>query len=264
MPDSPTPAQPFTGMQIKSVEFAGAIGQVGQAPPASLGSLPQLAVSGRSNVGKSSLINHFLGRTRTPIARVSSTPGKTQEINFFRVRTDAGEFALVDLPGYGFAKAPAALRERWGQVIGSFLRSSRELLGIVQLIDIRHGPTAEDRGSIEFLAELGLPVLFVLTKADKLKPQRRREAIREIGEALGLDESQVIACSVLSGQGMDELRSSVGSLLIGAAAEGEAASTDPEGEAASTDPEGEAAGGNAQGEALGEDAEGGDGEGERG
>src|SRR5687768_17416187 len=100
-------------MHIKSVEFAGAIGQVGQAPPASVVGLPQIAFSGRSNVGKSSLINRLLGRTRSPIARVSSTPGKTQEINFFTVKSDVGDFILVDLPGYGFASAPKPLREKW-------------------------------------------------------------------------------------------------------------------------------------------------------
>src|SRR5690606_6693988 len=120
------------------------------------------------------------------------TPGKTQEINFFQVRSDLGDFTLVDLPGYGFARAPAALRERWGQVIADFLARSEELKGVVQLIDIRHGPTRDDLQSIEYLAEIGLPVLFVLTKADKLATLKRTAAVAEISERLGVDATQVI------------------------------------------------------------------------
>jgi GTP-binding protein len=205
-------------MHIKSVEFAGAIGQVGQAEPASVAGLPQVAFAGRSNVGKSSLINHFLGRTRTPIARVSQTPGKTQEINFFRVRADAGEFTLVDLPGYGFARVPAPLRERWRELITGFLSGSRRLQGVVQLIDIRHGPTPDDLRAIEYLAEVGLPVLFVLTKADKLKAQKRAAAVAQIREALGVDAAQVIPFSTLSGQGVQDLHEALESLIAPPAA----------------------------------------------
>ena len=200
-------------MQIKSVEFAGAIGQIGQGAPEAVRGLPQVAFSGRSNVGKSSLINQLLGRTRTPIARVSQTPGKTQEINFFRVQSDVGEFTLVDLPGYGYARAPGELRERWGRLISGFLESSEELRGVVQLVDIRHGPTDDDFGAINHLAGLGLPVLLVLTKADKLRPLRRKESIGKIVAQLEVDESQVIPFSVLSGLGVEELRESVGGLI---------------------------------------------------
>jgi GTP-binding protein len=200
-------------MLIKSVEFAGAIGQVGQAAPESVAGLKQVAFSGRSNVGKSSLINHLLGRTRTPIARVSATPGKTQEINFFRVRSDRGDFALVDLPGYGYARAPAALRERWAGLIGDFLPAAADLKGVVQLIDIRHGPTEDDDRAIGFLATLGLPVLFVLTKADKLRAMRREVEVRKIGQELGVEEGQVIPVSTLSGLGIQDLLDAVGDLL---------------------------------------------------
>jgi GTP-binding protein len=202
-------------LHIKSVEFVGAIGQLGQAAPEVVRSLPQIAVAGRSNVGKSSLINRLLGRTRTPIARVSASPGKTQEINFYLVRTDLGEFCLVDLPGYGYAKVPAALRARWRPLIRQFLTGNESLRGVVQLIDIRHGPTEDDAGAIDYLAELEMPVLFVLTKADKLKPQKRRAAIAAIRERLGADDSQVVAVSSLSGEGVETLRETLGSVVAG-------------------------------------------------
>jgi len=197
------------------VEFAGAIGQTGQGAPSSVEGLAQVAFAGRSNVGKSSLVNRMLGRTKSPIARVSATPGKTQEINFYKVRSDLGDFALVDLPGYGYAKAPAALRDRWRLLISDFLAGSQALKGIVQLIDIRHGPTDDDLRAIGFVADIGLPVLFVLTKSDKLRPQRRREAIPDLGRRLGVDDSQMIPCSALSGDGMEDLREALGGLIFG-------------------------------------------------
>ncbi len=200
-------------MLIRSVEFAGAIGQVGQRAPESVGGLPQLAFSGRSNVGKSSLINRFLGRTRTPVARVSQTPGKTREINFFRVNADVGEFVLVDLPGYGYARASAEMRERWGKVLTSFMNGTNELRGVVQLIDIRHGPTIDDLVAIQQLQQLEMPTLFVLTKADKFGTQRRKEIVRSITDDLGVDPGQVIAASSVTGLGMEELQDAVSSLL---------------------------------------------------
>ena len=202
-------------MHIKSVEFIGAIGQPGQAAPEAAGGLPQVAFAGRSNVGKSSLINRVLGRTRTPIARVSATPGKTQEINFYHVRSDAGDFALVDLPGYGYARAPEEARETWRTIIDRYLVESEALRGVVQLIDIRHGPTSDDRRAIDFLAEIGRPVLFVLTKADKLKPLRRRASIESIQGELGVEEGQVVPFSVLTGEGVEELREALGGLVGG-------------------------------------------------
>jgi GTP-binding protein len=200
-------------MKIHSVEFIGAIGQVGQAAPESAQALPQVAFSGRSNVGKSTLINQLLGRTRSPIARVSQQPGKTQEINFYQVRSDLGEFCLVDLPGYGYAKVPAALREKWRPLIEGYL-SGAAMAGVVQLIDIRRGATPDDLRSIDYLADLGVPTLFALTKADKLKPMRRKEAVREIVEALAADADQVLPVSALSGDGIEDLRDTVGALLF--------------------------------------------------
>lgn len=202
-------------MNIHTVEFAGAVARPGGPQP---GELPQVAFSGRSNVGKSSLINRVLGRTRTPVARVSATPGKTQEINFYRIRARAVEqdleFFLVDLPGYGFAKAPESVRRLWRPLIESYLTGTPSLRGVVQLIDARHGPSVDDHRMLEYLAASGLPAMFALTKVDKLKPSQRERQLSEVVKALGVTADQVIPFSALTGEGRDELLDSIRSLLI--------------------------------------------------
>lgn len=202
-------------MRILDVEFAGAMGRAGDPPP---GDLPQVAFAGRSNVGKSSLINRLLGRHRKVVARVSSTPGKTQEINFYRVRAELASgrtlaLFVVDLPGYGYARAPAAVKARWRPLIEGFLRGNERLLGVVQLVDIRHEPTADDRRMIAFLASLGLPTLLVLTKADKLKATARARREAEMAGELGVEAGQVIPFSAPTGAGRDELLDSLDGLL---------------------------------------------------
>src|SRR5829696_3716250 len=204
-------------MRIKSVEFAGAIGQPKQAPPESARGMPQVAFSGRSNVGKSSLVNRLLGRTRTALARVSATPGKTQEINFYRVRSDLGDFFLVALPGYGFAKAPEPARRKWEAVIHAFLSTAKELRGVVQLIDLRTGPTPDDLRSVDYLGELGLPVLFAFTKSDKLTLMKRQAAFAAAVRELEIQPDQAIAFSSLKGDGREELLETLGALLFPAA-----------------------------------------------
>lgn len=196
------------------MEFAGAIGQVGQAQPEPVAGMPQVAFSGRSNVGKSSLINRLLGRTRTAIARVSAQPGKTQEINFYLVRAEPADFVLVDLPGYGYAKVPKELRDRWQPLIGGFLSTSRELSGVVQLIDLRTGPSADDLKSVDYLAELGVPTLFAFTKADKLKKLEAEKSFAKAVKKLGIDPDQAIAFSSLKGTGREELLDTLEALLF--------------------------------------------------
>jgi GTP-binding protein len=200
-------------LHIKSVDFAGAIGQVGQAAPEAVAGLPRVAFAGRSNVGKSSLINRVLGRTRTPIARVSQSPGKTQEINFYQVRAEPVDFCLVDLPGYGFAKVPKAVRERWQPLINGFLTAGERLEGVVQLIDMRHGPTKEDLKAIEYLAELQLPALIVFTKADKLTATERRKAMEKLPVRLGIEPDQALPVSAHSGDGIEDLLEALEALL---------------------------------------------------
>ncbi len=201
-------------MKIKSVEFAGAIGQPRQRIPESAIGRPQVAFCGRSNVGKSSLINRLLGRTRTAIARVSGEPGKTQEINFYQVQTDLGEFFLVDLPGYGYARVPKSVREKFAPLIAPFLAESPELAGVVQLIDLRHGPSEDDLQSVETLAAIGRPTLFVLTKLDKLKRSQQPEAIRKAVNQLGITPDQALPFSALNGEGREDLLESLASLVF--------------------------------------------------
>ncbi|HET9440310.1 MAG TPA: ribosome biogenesis GTP-binding protein YihA/YsxC [Longimicrobiales bacterium] len=207
-------------MLIKTVEFAGAIGNTRQKAP---GDLVQIAFSGRSNVGKSSLINTVLNRTRSNIARVSSTPGKTREINFFRVdavssAAEPVEFFLVDLPGYGYAKVPQAVKKQWQDLMEWYLRNTPQLKGVVQLIDVRHEPTEADRTMIKYLFETEMPALFVLTKVDKLTRTARAAQVRTVVRALGVDPDQVVEFSAVTGEGKDELLDTLESILVEAPA----------------------------------------------
>ncbi len=204
-------------MSIQAVEFAGAIGAPGGRQPP--GALPQVAFSGRSNVGKSSLINTLLGRTRSKVARVSGTPGKTREVNFFRVRagSEGGselEFHLVDLPGYGYAKVPARLQGAWRPLIEGYLKANGRLRGVVQLLDIRHHPTGDDLRMLEYLSSLGVPAIFALTKADKLSRSERAARVRRIMEELGAEAEQIIPVSTLTGEGREELLGAVEALIV--------------------------------------------------
>jgi GTP-binding protein len=194
-------------MKIKSVEYAGTIATRGGMPP---GTLPQIAFSGRSNVGKSSLINTLLRRTRKKLAHVSSTPGKTQALNFYRVND---EFFLVDLPGYGYARVPEATRKTWGGLIEWYLGESGQVRGVVHLVDSRHMPTRHDLWMVAYLAELGLPALVVLTKVDKLTKSQRESSVARALDALGVDESQLIEFSAKTGEGRDELLAAVAGLV---------------------------------------------------
>jgi len=194
-------------MKIRRVEYAGTIAQPGGEAP---GSLPQVAFSGRSNVGKSSLINTLLQRTRSKLAHVSGTPGKTQALNFYRVNDD---FFLVDLPGYGYARVPERVREGWGALIEWYLGGSGQVKGVVHLVDARHDPTDHDRRMIEYLAELGLPTLVVLTKTDKLNRSQRARSIARAIRELRLDEEQLVPFSSKTGEGREVLLEALDELV---------------------------------------------------
>jgi GTP-binding protein len=196
-------------MKIRSVEYAGTIASPGGPAP---GTLPQVAFSGRSNVGKSSLINTLLRRTRTKIAHVSARPGKTQALNFYRVN-DA--FFLVDLPGYGYARVPEGVRDAWGTLIEWYLGDSGGVRAVVHLVDARHPPTRHDLRMVDYLTEVGLPTLIVLTKIDKLKRSERSKSIQRALETLELDESQLLPFSSKTGEGREELLEAVEDIVTG-------------------------------------------------
>jgi GTP-binding protein len=203
-------------VKIRAVEFVGAVAKVGGPAPTGL---PEVAFAGRSNVGKSSLINRLLGRTRTPVARVSGTPGKTREVNFYRVDAlstadeSVIEFHLVDLPGYGYARVPISVRDSWKPLIEDYLSRSQTLRGVVQLVDARRGPSADDLRMLEFLASLEVPALVVLTKVDKLKGTGRANQLQGIVRELEMDMEQVVPFSAHTGEGRDPLLEAVESLL---------------------------------------------------
>lgn len=185
----------------------GSVVEPGVPPPAEL---PQVAFSGRSNVGKSSLINTLLRRTRKKIARVSSTPGKTRELNFYRVN---GRFLLVDLPGYGFARVPDEMRESWRKLVEGYLATEERLRGVVHLVDARHDPMETDKQMVAFLAALQLPTLVILTKIDKLSRSERTGKEDEAARALGLDAEQILPFSAKTGEGRETLLEALDHLL---------------------------------------------------
>jgi GTP-binding protein len=191
---------------IRRLEFLGGQASVEGWKPTS--ELPEIAFSGRSNVGKSSLLNALV--RRKALARVSGTPGKTREINFFRVN-DA--FHLVDLPGYGYARVSKAARQEWRPLIEGFLRTSAHLRGVVQLVDARHPPSTEDLRMMEFLGSLGVPTIVVATKVDKLSRAERAPKLAGLSAQLGVDDEQLIPFSARTGEGRDDLAQAVVSLL---------------------------------------------------
>lgn len=194
-------------MKIRSVEFVTSVGNLSQGVP---DDLPQVAFSGRSNVGKSSLINTLLRRTRSRIAHVSSKPGKTETLNFYRLND---RFYLVDLPGFGYANVPDAVRETWKDLIEAYLEREQALAGVVHLVDARHDPTGLDEQMIAYLARLGLPTLVVLTKIDKLKRSRRAGVVERAAEKLELAPGQILPFSAKTGEGRSELLSALAALL---------------------------------------------------
>lgn len=191
---------------IRHLDYLGPMAsQGGWRPPAEL---PEVAFAGRSNVGKSSLLNKLM--KRKAFARVSNTPGRTREIHFFNVNK---EFVLADLPGYGYARISKERKAEWKPLIEGYLKDSPVLRGVVQLLDVRHDPTEDDFQMLDFLADLGVPTIFALTKTDKLKKADVAPRVKELCDSLGFDVDQVIPFSAQTGAGRDELASAVVSLL---------------------------------------------------
>lgn len=205
VPGAP-PAVAKDPLPIRSLEFLGPMATVEGWRPTH--AFPEIAFSGRSNVGKSSLLNTLV--RRRAFARVSNTPGRTREINFFAVN---GSFVLVDLPGYGYARISKARQAEWRPLLEGFLRRSPALRGVVQLLDVRRDPTDDDRSMFDMLAEIGVPTIVCVTKTDKLAKGAVAGRVREISGELALDPDQVIAFSAVSGAGRDELATALMELL---------------------------------------------------
>lgn len=183
------------------VQFEAAYGTSKQLP---VSDLPEIAFSGRSNVGKSSLINKFFARKS--LARVSSMPGKTTTVNFFRV----GDVRFADLPGYGYAKRSADEMRRWADLMEGYFQMGRNLRLVVQLVDMRHAPSKDDETMIKFIKEAQMPFIIVLTKCDKLNKTERAKRRAELEQELAYAGDCVkIEFSAQTGEGCEELRKTV-------------------------------------------------------
>lgn len=171
--------------------------------------MPEIAFAGRSNVGKSSLLNLLTGRKK--LARVSGAPGKTRTINFYNADD---KFRIVDLPGYGYARVSKSISQDWGKMVESYLETRKNLLKVVQLVDIRHEPTGDDRQMYEYLKYHGLDGIVVATKADKLSANERRKSISRIRKVLDLNaDDVVIPVSALKRSGQDLLLEEIEKLI---------------------------------------------------
>jgi len=184
-------------MIVKSAEFIKSATGPSNYPESML---PEIAFAGRSNVGKSSLINVLVNRKG--LVRTSSTPGRTQLLNFFDIN---GIFTLVDLPGYGFAKVPLSIKKAWGPMMRTYLRERPNLKGVVILFDIRRVPREEDIDLLDWLEEYEIPTIPIITKADKISKTKRERQIRPILDATGLPRDAFTLFSALTRDGRDEI-----------------------------------------------------------
>ncbi len=191
---------------IRSLEFLGGMAGAGGWRPEV--TLPEIAFAGRSNVGKSSLLNTLV--RRKAFARVSRTPGRTREINFFNVNN---QFILTDLPGYGYARISKERKADWKPLIEGYLKKTPVLAGVVLLLDIRRDPSEDDMAMLDFLAEAELPTIVALTKMDKLTRVGALEQAETIRRRLGLEPDQTIPFSSSTGEGRDELAEAMMGLL---------------------------------------------------
>lgn len=185
-------------MNFHQVEFETSYATAETLPPSEI---PEIAFAGRSNVGKSSMINRLFGRKN--LARVSSVPGKTAMINFFK----AENLRFVDLPGYGYAKVSKNEKLRWASLIEGYFAGERDIALVMQLVDFRHPPTADDRMMIDFLIEHEFPFVIILTKADKLSKREREERLKTLADEIPYaDQITMIPFSSENGEGVEAVR----------------------------------------------------------
>lgn len=185
-------------MNYNKTEFEKSYGISSQLPPSDI---IEIAFAGRSNVGKSSLLNKLFNRKS--LARVSSVPGKTITINFY----DVDGYKFVDLPGYGYAKLSKSERDRFGELMEGYFQSGRNIKLVVQLVDMRHKPSQDDFGMIEFMKQMNIPFIVVCTKADKLKVKEFKKREQEIKEELSMvDSDLIIPFSSQNGLGLEKIK----------------------------------------------------------
>jgi len=192
-------------MEIKSASFVTSLAEYHENPPISL---PQLAVVGKSNVGKSSLINALCNRRK--LCKTSATPGKTRLINVFLIND---QFHLVDLPGYGFAKVDKKEKERWGAMMDHYFQDSTQLFHVLLLVDIRHDPTQDDIAMAQYFRQMDIPFTVVATKADKISRGARMKQLAPICRGLLVQPWEVIAASSEDMTGRDKLLELIETLL---------------------------------------------------
>ena len=192
-------------MLIKSADFIKSAVKPSQYPPSAT---PEIAFIGRSNVGKSSLINTLVNRRR--LARTSATPGRTQLINFFLINQ---AITFVDLPGYGYARVPESIRKKWGPMIEAYLANRTNLKGVVVILDIRRTPGPGEFVLADWLAHYHVPCITVLTKADKLSKSKQQTQLRRIAEELSVSAEDLVVFSAKSRKGADRLWQAIRDLL---------------------------------------------------
>lgn len=193
-------------MNFNKAEFERAYGISAQLPPSDVA---EIVFAGKSNVGKSSLLNKIFNRKA--LARVSSVPGKTITINFYKV----DEIKFVDLPGYGYAKISKQEKERFGELMEGYFQSGRNIKLVVQLVDMRHKPTADDLDMIEFLKAVGIPFIIVMTKADKLKVKEFKNRVELSSvELRSAGDVPIIPFSSQNGLGLDDVKKYIEQALV--------------------------------------------------
>lgn len=194
-------------IDVKKAELVAVTGRPDQYPEENL---YEVAFAGRSNVGKSSLLN--LLTKRKSLARVSGNPGKTRTINFFEIN---GDFRIVDLPGYGYAKVSKSMSEGWGDMMETYFESRKCLLKVIQLVDIRHAPSKQDVQMYNYLKHYGLDGVVVATKSDKISRNQYQKNIKIIRQTLGMHpDDKVIPVSALKKTGQDKLLEEIEQILL--------------------------------------------------
>jgi GTP-binding protein len=192
-------------MIVKSAEFIKSAVKPSHYPPAAL---PEIAFAGRSNVGKSSLINVLVNRKR--LAKTGATPGRTQLINFFNINS---AFTFVDIPGFGYAKVPVSVKKKWGPMVETYLSTRKTLKGVVLIMDIRRTPGLEELSLVEWLNHYQIFSIMVVTKIDKLSRSKQLVQKQKIAQALGINSTDLILFSARTRQGKGELWRAIQALV---------------------------------------------------